>query len=120
MRDSLKPCLVFLVGFALKSSIAFRVPRPASRDLTISTTLRQPVGVTNNLRGQLDATFSDLEAFAVNATFPTDDVEVTAGCFRSKEPAFKIDGFFKTAESAAMARLFPCCHCCGRTSRICS
>jgi hypothetical protein len=71
--------------------IAFLVPRPSFHDCTISTTLRQPVGLFNNLRGQLDATFSDLEAFVVNATFPTDDVEVAAGCFRCKEPAFKID-----------------------------
>jgi hypothetical protein len=71
--------------------IAFFVPRSSSRDYSISTTLRQPVGLFNNLRGQLDATFSDLEAFVVNATFPTDDVEVAAGCFRCKEPAFKID-----------------------------
>ena len=91
MRGSLEPCLIFLSGFALKGSIAFRVPRPASRDRTISTTLRQPVGLFDNLRGQLDATFSDLEAFVVNATFATDNVEVAAGCFRRKEPAFRVD-----------------------------
>ena len=77
--------------FALKVLIALLVPRPPSRDRTISTTLRQPVGVTNNLRGQFDATFSDFEAFVVNATFSADDVEVSAGCLRCKEPAFRVD-----------------------------
>jgi hypothetical protein len=64
---------------------------PALQPFPISATVRQPVCFGDNLRCQLDTPFSNVQAFVINPTFPTDDIQMTArypGCYGL---AFQVD-----------------------------
>ena len=49
----------------------------------------------------------------INPAFATDNVQMTTRDFGCHELTLLIGHFFEAAEAAAVANLFPVCHCCG-------
>ena len=103
------PSCALLILFWSKF-FAFRIPRPAFRVFAVRATLRQPVDLADNLRRQFDAPLTNLLAFMINPALSADNVEVTAGHPGGLQSPASVDGFFKTAEPAALADLFPAGH----------
>ena len=48
----------------------------------------------------------------INTAFTTDNIQVTTGDSGCHELALLVGDFFEAAEAAAVASLFPVCHCC--------
>lgn len=87
------------------------VPRFVCRVYAVGAIFRQPVRLLDNFRGQLNAPFSDIQAFVINPALPTDDIQVATGDSGGHEAPLQIDRFLKTAEATAFAGFFPACHC---------
>ena len=118
MRAGVEMFAVFARVVTRKVLASLRVPRSAFRGCAISTTIWKPVSGVNDLRSQLDAPLSNLQAFVINSALAADDVEVLAGGSGCHEPPLQINRFFETTKAAAFAGFFPICHCWGNATRM--